>query len=156
MESDFNISIVVYIGLVVLLVGGLSVLIGYIMFKRNEINVDEKIQNSYEKVNKEFTQADQNVLDSSNTRINNFNNSLSNVSKSVQNIRSNGTDTVVSGDLCINNLCMSSSTNKTTRVNLDDISGFTNSRIINYQDLRDLETKIDSIQNRIQRIEQEN
>lgn len=148
MSSELNMmSVIVFTGLIIIILGGISIMVGYIMFKKSEINVSDQIQQNYERVNKEFTKGDQNVLDSTNVKLNNVNSSVSSLAKSVQNVRSNGTDTVINGDLCINNLCMSSSTNKTTRINLDDISGFSASRLgADSLDLSSIENEIRSIQ----------
>lgn len=145
---DSSITSVVYLVLISILIVGLVVVIGYVLLSRSEMKVDDKIETTYERASKEFTKGDQNVLNNNNTKIGNINNSISNLSKSVQNIRSNGNDTVVTGDLCINNLCVGSSNNKIARVNLDDLAGFNSAQFPqNYQaDLQGIKNDMTSIQ----------
>ena len=110
---------------------GLMLLFGFFLLNRKENRVNTRIQDTYEKINKEFVSGDQAVQKLSDSKIEKTNESIVNIADSVQDIENKGGDTVIAGDLCINNTCFSSSSANATRINLDELKGLTSKYLQN-------------------------
>ena len=149
--SDFtigNVLIFVVIGVSIL---GVMLMIGFLVFSSRENKFELKMQDMYEKINKEFVSGDQAVQQLTDSKIEKTNASIMNIAESVQAIENKGGETVISGDLCINNTCFSSSSNEKSRINLDELTGLTSKFLTNLAgvdpaattaDLQNLKTEV--------------